>query len=170
MVRSLVGAGVDTTIFALGICLHLLLDSPDQYARLHEQPAVGKFAFDEALRWGAPVRHLWRTPAADTEIDGIPVREGQKMMLVLGAANHDPQRWGPTADEFDMSRDTGGHIAMGRGIHACIGAPIARLEADVLLATFARRVKSIERTGESVPLLNNTLRGYTAIPMRIVPA
>jgi 4-methoxybenzoate monooxygenase (O-demethylating) len=170
MTRSLVGAGIDTTIYALGMTLDLLVDHPEQYARLHADPGLGKFAFDEGMRWGAPVRQIWRTPSRDLEIEGAPVREEQKIMLVLGAANRDPERWGPTAADFDITRDASGHLSMGRGIHACVGAPIARLEADVLLSTFARRVKAIERVGDSVPYINNSLRGWTSIPIRVVAA
>lgn len=170
MTRSLVGAGIDTTIYALGMTLNLLVDNPDQYARLHADPDLGKFAFDEGMRWGAPVRQIWRTPSRDLEIEGAPVREEQKIMLVLGAANRDPDRWGPTAGDFDITRDASGHLSMGRGIHACVGAPIARLEADVLLSTFARRVKSVERVGDSIPYINNSLRGWTSIPIRVVAA
>ena len=97
MTRSLVGAGVDTTIYALGLTVNLLVDNPDQYAKLHAEPELGKFAFDEGMRWGSPVRQIWRTPSRDLEIEGIPVREEQKVMLVMGAANHDPERWGPTS-------------------------------------------------------------------------
>jgi cytochrome P450 len=170
MTRSLVGAGVDTTIYALGLTVNLLVDNPAQYAKLHAEPDLGKFAFDEGMRWGSPVRQIWRTPSRDLEIEGIPVREEQKIMLVMGGANHDPERWGPTADDFDISRDASGHLSMGRGIHVCVGAPIARLEADVLLSTFARRVRSIGRTAASTPYINNSLRGWSSIPVRIAAA
>lgn len=170
MTRSLVGAGIDTTIYALGNAVNVLVDHPDQYAKLHADPSLGKFAFEEGLRWASPVRQIWRTPSRDLEIEGVPVREEQKIMLVLGAANHDPERWGPTADEYDITRDASGHLSLGRGIHACVGAPIARLEADVLLSTVARRVKSIERVGPSTAHLNNTLRGWSSIPVRITAA
>jgi len=170
MTRSLVGAGIDTTIYALGMTLNLLVDNPDQYAKLHDNPSLGKFAFDEGLRWGSPVRQIWRTPSRDLEVEGVAIREEQKVMLVMGAANHDPERWGPTADEFDIERDSSGHLSLGRGIHACVGAPIARMEADALLGTFAKRVKKIERVAESKPLLNNSLRGWSSIPIRIEAA
>lgn len=170
MVRSLLGAGVDTTIYALGMTLQQLSVRPDQWALLREQPDRGKFAFEEGLRWGSPVRQIWRTPARDLEFEGIALREGQKTMLVLGAANRDPQRWGEDADAFDLTRDASGHVALGRGIHACVGAPIARLEADVLLSTLARRVRTIEPAGEPQRLLNNSLTGFTTTPVRITPA
>lgn len=170
LVRSLVGAGIDTTIHSLANTLELLIRHPDQWALLREQPGRGKFAFDEAIRYDSTVRQNFRSPAQDTEIDGVPVRKGQKIMLVLGAANRDPQRWGETADQFDLTRNTGGQLGFGRGIHQCVGAPIARLEADVLLATFAHRVKTVEFAGPPVRLLNNTLRGWSTLPVTITAA
>ena len=116
------------------------------------------------------VRQVFRTPARDTEIEGAPVREGQKIMLMLGAANRDPERWGESADQFDITRNAGGHMSFGRGIHQCVGSPIARLEADVLLSTFARRVTTIVPAGVSVPMLNNSLRGWFSLPVTITAA
>ena len=101
---------------------------------------------------------------------GVPLAQGQKIMLVIGAANHDPKRWGEDADTFNIDRQAGGHLSLGRGIHQCVGVPIARLEADVLLSTFARRVDTIEYVGEPVPMLNNTLRGWIDLPVRITAA
>ncbi|SFO53581.1 Cytochrome P450 [Actinomadura madurae] len=170
LVRSLIGAGIDTTIHSLANTLHLLVEHQDQWALLRELPTRGKFAYDEAFRHTSTVRQIFRTPAADTDIGGVPVREGQKIMLVLGAANRDPDHWGPTVDRFDITRDAGGHVSLGRGIHQCVGAPIARMEADVLLSTFARRVKSVEFADTPRPMLNNFLRGWDTLPVTITPA
>ncbi len=170
MVRSLLTAGIDTTIHSLAITVHLLATHPEQWAKVADAPERAKFAYDEALRYDSTVRQLYRTPAADAEIDGVPVAEGQKLMLVLGAANHDPDRWGPDADTFDMDRQAGGHLSLGRGIHQCVGAPIARLEADILLSTFARRVRTLELADEPELLLNNSLRGFVRLPVRITAA
>ncbi|MFE7277352.1 cytochrome P450 [Streptomyces sp. NPDC057623] len=170
LVRSLVGAGIDTTIHSLANTLYLLITNPDQWALLREQPARGKFAFDETLRHTSTVRQIIRTPAEDTDIEGIPVTEGQKIMLLPGAANRDPDRWGETADRFDITRDAGGHVALGRGIHQCVGAPIARMEADALLSAFARRVRSVEFADTPRPMLNNFLRGFDTLQVTITPA
>jgi 4-methoxybenzoate monooxygenase (O-demethylating) len=170
LVRSLLGAGIDTTIHSLANTLELLVRHPDQWQFLHEQPARARFAFEEAIRFDSTARQNFRTPIHDTEIDGIPVREGQKIMLLIGAANRDPERWGETADTFDVSRNASGHLSFGRGIHACVGALIARLEADVLLSTFARRVGSVEFAGTPVRMLNNSLRGWTSLPVTVTPA
>jgi cytochrome P450 len=169
IVRSLLGAGIDTTIHALANTLYLLATHRGEYDKVQREPARAKFAFEEALRYDAPVRQVFRTPRADTEVGGLQVKEGQKIMLVPGAANRDPQRWGPTADVYDIDRNAGGHLAMGRGIHQCVGAPIARLEADVLLSTLAARVAALELDGEPKRLLNNTLYGFTSLPVRVTP-
>ncbi|MDZ7931769.1 MAG: cytochrome P450 [Rhodococcus sp. (in: high G+C Gram-positive bacteria)] len=170
LVRSLLGAGIDTTIHSLANTVHALITNPEQWTALHENPQLAKFAFDESLRFDPVVRHLYRSPNRDTELFGVPVCEGQKIMSVIGAANRDPERWGEDADKYDISRSASGHVSLGRGIHQCVGAPIARLEAEVLLGTFARRVKSIELTGEPTRLLNNTARGWTSIPVAVRPS
>jgi 4-methoxybenzoate monooxygenase (O-demethylating) len=170
LVRSFVTAGVDTTVHAIGFTLHQLASNPTQWAKLHATPDLGKFAFEEGLRWGTPVRQIWRTAARDIEVDGVDVREGQKIMLVQGAANHDPDEWGPTADSFEIDRENGHQLSFGRGIHTCLGAPIARMEGDILFSTFARKVKTIELAGEPVPFLNNTIRGFASLPIRITAA
>jgi cytochrome P450 len=167
MTRSLVGAGMDTTIYTLGSTINFLLDNPDQYAALHAEPDLAKFAFEEALRLAGGSRQIWRTPSRDVEVEGIQIRQEQKIMYALGAAGRDQERWGPTADDFDITRDSSGHLSLGHGIHACVGAAIARMEADTLIGTFARRVRSIERTGESKPYINNSLRGWVDVPMRL---
>ena len=170
LVRSFVTAGVDTTIHGLGFTIQQLATNPDQWVKLREDPGLGKFAFEEGLRWGTPTRQIWRTAGREVEVDGVPAPEGQKIMLVQGAANHDPGQWGATADNFDIMREAGGHLAFGRGAHTCLGAPIARMEGDILLSTFARKVKSLELTGEPETLLNNTIRGFTSLPLRITAA
>lgn len=170
MVRSLLGAGIDTTIHSLGNAIFLLATNPQQWQKLHEQPTRAKFAYDEALRMHSPVRQIFRTPVEDTDIEGLSVTEGQKIMLILQAANRDPDQWGPNADDYDIDRDAAGHASLGRGIHGCVGAPIARLEADALLGAMARRIKLIELDGEPQRLINNSLWGFDRLPVRVVPA
>jgi 4-methoxybenzoate monooxygenase (O-demethylating) len=169
MVRSLLGAGIDTTIHALANTLYLLATNPGEWEKVQREPARAKFAFEEALRYDPPVRQVFRTPRVDTEIGGLPVKEGQKILLVPGAVNRDPARWGPTAEVYDIERNAGGHLSMGRGIHQCVGAPIAGLEADVLLSTLATRVAHVELDGEPKRLLNNSLYGFASLPVRITP-
>ena len=170
MVRSLLSAGIDTTIHSLAIAVHLLATHPGEWAKLRQAPQRAKFAYEESLRHDSVVRQTIRSAAADTDIGGVPVRQGQKIMVCPPAANRDPRKWGPDADRFDIDRSEGGHLGFGSGVHQCVGAPIARLEADVLLSTLATRVRSLEPAGEPAPLLNNTLRGFTHLPVRVTPA
>jgi cytochrome P450 len=167
IVRSLLGAGIDTTIHALANTLYLLATHPREFEKVQREPARAKFAFEEALRYAPPVRQVYRTPAVDTQIEGTPVKEGQKILIVPGATNRDPERWGPTAEIYDIDHNAGGHLAMGRGIHQCVGAPIARLEADVLLSTLVSRITKLELDGEPQRLLNNSLYGFASLPVRI---
>lgn len=170
LVRSLVGAGIDTTIHSLATTIQLLAAHPEQWQFVRERPSQAKFAYEEALRYDSTVRQNFRTPLHDTEIEGVPVRKGQKIMLVPGAANRDPERWGATADEFDVTRNASGHLSLGSGIHACVGALIARMEADALFTALAEKVKTIELTAQPIPMLNNSLRGWQSLPVRITAA
>ena len=90
------------------------------------------------------------------------------MLLFLASANRDERQW-KQADVFDIERKPTGHMAFGSGIHGCVGQVVARLEGEVVLSALARRVKRIELTGEPVRRLNNTLRAFASLPMRLVP-
>ncbi|MCP2255195.1 hypothetical protein LY13_003969 [Prauserella aidingensis] len=166
IVRSLLSAGVDTTVHGLSAVLHAFATHPDQWARLRETPAAARVAFDEAVRWESPVQVFFRTATRDIEIGGRTVPEGHKILMFLGAANRDEQHWGAEADRFDLGRDPSGHVGFGMGIHQCVGQHVARLEAEALLTALARRVERLEPTGPPRRHLNNTLRSWESLPLR----
>ncbi|MCE7481652.1 cytochrome P450 [Microbacterium profundi] len=170
LVRAMLSAGLDTTVIALGNTLRALAAHPDQYARVHENPRLMKFAIDEAFRYDAPFQSFYRTTSVDTEIAGVPLPADTKVLLFIGSANRDEDKWGPTAAKFDIDRDSSGHLTFGMGIHQCVGQPISRLEMDVLLTTFAKRVKSIDFAGDVEPFVHTTLKGYKSMPVSIVAA
>jgi cytochrome P450 len=170
LVRSLLTAGVDTTVYGIGNTVYGLSRHPDQWAQLHAQPARAKFAFDEALRWESPVQTFFRTTSRDTEVAATTIPEGTKVLLFLGSANRDPRQWGEDADRLDISRRASGHVAFGMGVHQCVGQPVARLETELVLSALAGRARSIEPAGEPVPKLNNTLKGWAGVPVRVQPA
>jgi cytochrome P450 len=170
LVRALLSAGVDTTIFAIGNAIQCLAANPDQWALLHSKPTLTKFAVDEALRYDSPFQSFFRTTGRDVDFHGLALPEDTKIALFMGAANRDPRRWGDDAGEYRITRDAGGHLAFGMGIHQCVGQPISRLEMDVLLTELAKRVARIELVGEPQHYLHNTLRGWTSVPVRVVPA
>jgi len=120
------------------------------------------------LRWESTVQTFFRTAAHDTEIAGVPVRENTKVLCMLASANRDPRKW-PEPNRYDMKRRPTGHMALGAGIHGCVGQAVARLEGEVVLTALARRVKRIEVAGPHTRRLNNTLRALDTLPLRFTP-
>ena len=170
LVRALLSAGLDTTIFAIGNTLALLARHPEQWQIVRENPRMVKFAIDEAFRYESPFQSFFRTTSRDVEIGGVSIPEDSKLIVFPGAANRDERKWGSDAGEYRIERQAGGHLAFGMGIHQCVGQPVSRLEMDVLFAEFAKRIGTIEYTAEPTPFLHNTLRGWTSLPLRITAA
>lgn len=167
VVRSLLTAGVDTTVNGLGAVLYAFATHPEQWQRLREQPAVlARVAFDEAVRWESPVQTFFRTATTDMELGGVTIPDGKKILMFLAAANRDPRRW-DDPDSFDLARDPSGHVGFGMGIHQCVGQHVARLEAEALLTALAARVDRFEITGPVRRRHNNTLRAWGSLPMRV---
>ncbi len=169
LVRSLLSAGVDTTINGLGNALFCLATHPEEYAKLHSDPSLARYAFDEALRYESTAQTFYRTTVRDTVLAGVPIPANCKVLMMLAAANRDPRKW-PDPDRFLIERRPAGHVAFGAGIHGCVGQAIARLEGELVLSILARRVRRIELIGEPTRRLNNTLRALDALPLRLIPA
>ena len=166
IVRSLLTAGVDTTVHGLSAVLHAFATHPDQWQRLRAEPGLARVAFDEAVRWESPVQTFFRTTNRDIDIEGTVVPDGHKILFFLAAANRDPRRWADP-DAFDLSRDPSGHVGFGFGIHQCAGQHVARLESEALLTALAARVQRIELAGPTRRHHNNTLRAWASMPVRI---
>jgi 4-methoxybenzoate monooxygenase (O-demethylating) len=166
LVRSLLTAGIDTTVSALSSAIMLLAQNPDQWRILRDDPTLARSAFEEAVRCESPVQTFFRTTTEDVSIEGVAIPAGQKVLMFLGAANRDPRRWSDP-DRFNIRRNTTGHVGFGGGIHGCVGQLIARLEGEIILSKLARKVRSIELTGEPAVHLNNTLRGWSTVPVRV---
>jgi cytochrome P450 len=169
LVRSFLTAGVDTTVHGLGAAIWAFAENRDQWLQLHSDPSLARRGFEEVLRYTSPVQTFFRTCVKPVNVGGMDIGDGDKVLLFLGAANRDPKRW-KDPDRFDINRNATGHVGFGNGIHQCVGQMIARLEAEVLLGTMARKVKSIEPLGEPVWGLNNTLRGLASFAVKLVAA
>ena len=169
LVRSLLSAGLDTTVIAIGNMLHCFADHSEQWQILRQDPGRARFAFEEVLRYASPVHTFYRTADEDVEVSGVRLSEGAKILLNIDCANRDTDRW-PDANVFDITRRPGGQAAFGVGIHACVGRHLATLESEVLLQTLAAKVRRIELTGEPVPDANNALRGFRELPMKLTAA
>ena len=168
LVRSFLSAGIDTTVFGLGNALYCLARYPEQWQALRENPALIRGAFEEVLRFEAPVQSFFRTTTRPVEVSGIRLGEGEKVMLLFAAANRDPRRW-DRPDAFDVKRRATGHMTFGTGIHGCVGQAVARLETEAILGALVRRAARIEMTAEPTRRLNNTLRGFDKLPLRVMP-
>jgi cytochrome P450 len=169
LVRSLLSAGLDTTVNGLGAAIYCLARFPRELARLRQDPSLARNAFEEAVRFESPVQTFFRTTTRDVELSGYRIAEGEKVLMFLGAANRDPRRWNDP-DRYDITRKTSGHVGFGSGIHMCVGQLVARLEGEVVLAALARKAKAIEITGPVKRRYNNTLRGLESLPVTITPA
>lgn len=169
LVRALVQAGLDTTVHAIGASLLCLARFPDQWDRLRCQPSLAVSAFNEAIRFESPVQTFFRTTMGDQELSGTQLKDGAKVLVFLGAANHDPARW-ESPERYDISRDSTGHLGFGTGIHRCVGQLLARMEGEIVLTALARHACSLRLAGDPVRRLNNTLRGLASLPVEVEPA
>ncbi len=166
LVRSVLTAGLDTTIFGIGAMLYCLASYPEQWRALHENPKLVRGAFEEALRFVSPVQTFMRTTTRAVDVEGVKIPEGRKVVLFLASANRDPRKW-DNPEQFDIGRKTLGHVGFGHGIHVCVGQMLARLEAHVLLTSLVERVSRLELTGEPQWRLNNTLHGADRLPVAL---
>jgi 4-methoxybenzoate monooxygenase (O-demethylating) len=166
LVRSLLTAGVDTTVNGLCAAVYCLARFPSEFARLRADPSLARAAFEEAVRLESPVQTFFRTTTRKITIGEEMIPEGSKVLMFLGAANRDPRQW-DRADDYDITRRSAGHVGFGTGIHGCVGAVLARLEGELVLGALARKAASIEIAGEPKRRYNNTLRGMASLPVRI---
>ena len=169
LVRSLLSAGLDTTVNGIGAAVYCMARFPEQWQLLRSDLTLARNAFEEAVRFESPVQTFFRTTTRDVELGGLQIGEGEKVLMFLAAANRDPRRW-DKPDSYDIKRRTTGHVGYGSGIHMCVGQLVARLEGEVMLAALARRVAKIEITGEPKRRFNNTLRGLDSLPITITAA
>lgn len=167
LVRSFLSAGVDTTVTGIGNALWCFANNPDQWDALRADPSLIKPAFEEVLRYTSPVHTFARTAGRATEIAGLPVEEGTKVICALGAANMDPDKWGDP-DTFRIDRRPAGHMAFGAGIHGCVGQNIARAELDALLKVMIKKVARIELTGDAIWRPNNSIQALDRLPLRLI--
>ncbi|MEP6885936.1 MAG: cytochrome P450 [Gammaproteobacteria bacterium] len=166
--RAFLSAGGDTTINGIGNALYQCARNQDQWKALTEEPTLARSAFEEAIRIDPPIQTFFRTTTREIDVSGLRIAADTKVMLFLASANRDPRRW-DDPDRFDIRRSTTGHVGFGAGIHGCIGQMIARMEGESILTALARKAKSITFVGEPIRRVNNTLRGWSSLPLAVQP-
>ena len=161
-------AGSQTTTQLIGNLIHRLLEHPDQLSRLMTDWSLLPNAVEESLRFDAPVNGLFRTNTRDTEVHGVKVPKDTKVICMFGAANIDPEFWGEDADQFDITRPpqlTKRHYAFGKGIHYCMGAPLARMEARVAVKAILERLPNLRLTGKPKEIAAHVMHGVDSLPV-----
>ena len=170
MLRLLLVAGNETTTNLIGNGLLALLQHPDQFAKLRDDPSTIPTAVEELLRFDSPVQTDFRYALADCEVNGFPVRPGQNIVLLLGAANRDPEVL-EDPDRLEVGRREGNHLSFGRGIHHCLGAPLARLEGRIVLETLLERFSSLRLLADRPQFRDSiVLRDLRSLPVGCVRA
>ncbi len=168
MVFLLLIAGHETTVNLIGNGMLALLQHPDQLQKLREDPSLIKPAIEELLRYDGPVESSTeRFAREDIAIGGTVIPKGEMVMVVIASADHDPERFA-NPDELDLTRADNKHLAFGKGIHFCLGAPLARMEGQIAINTLLRRIPEL-RLADSPGSLTwrpgMVLRGLKGLPV-----
>jgi cytochrome P450 len=169
-VQLLLVGGQETTANLINNAVLCFLEYPDQFARLRAAPELLPSAIEEVLRYRSPLQWMPRATRRDVELHGQVVPGGKIVLPLIGSANRDPKQF-RNAGLFDITRDPNPHLAFGHGIHACLGAPLARLEARIALADFLERVKEFELASDEPwePRQALGVHGPSRLPIRFLP-
>ncbi len=163
----LFAAGFETTTNLLGNGLLALLTHPDQLHDWRYHPEIASSAVEELLRYDSPVQFNLRTVLEPAELDGQPLERGERIIVLQGAANHDPARF-EDPDGLNVRREDNTPLSFGWGIHYCIGAPLARMEGEIAFNALLKRFPTIDLLSEKPPWRPSfTLRGLLELPLRV---
>ncbi|MEU9094138.1 cytochrome P450 [Streptomyces sp. NPDC048428] len=169
IIHQYLGAGVDTTVAAIGNIVALFGSHPGQLDLIRKDPSLVPAAFNEVLRFWAPV-HAWgRRATEDVEIDGVVIPAGAQVAVLFGAGNRDPRHF-EDPDTFLVERNPVDHLSFGYGPHGCAGQGLARLEAHAVIDALSRRVKRLV-VGPEVRIPGNITRSIEELPvLEVIPA
>lgn len=169
--QALLLAGSETTTNLLNSAILCFIEHPGELARLRQRPELLPSAIEEVLRFRSPLQWMFRYTMRDVVLHGQTVPAGRMILGMIGSANRDPAAFADP-DRFDIARDPNPHIAFGHGIHFCIGAPLARLEARVALGEFLKRVKTFSLASDEPwqPRKGLHVHGPMNLPIHFEPA
>lgn len=170
VVSLLIIAGHETTVNLIGNSIMALLEHPDQLELLKNQPELIHTAIEEVLRYNDPVEYSTsRWAGEDLEFKGASISKGDLVIVVLNSANHDPSQFNDP-EVFDITREKSRHLAFGKGIHTCLGAPLARLEGEVAIRSFIKRFSNAKMRADSSDLQwrpGMIVRGVRELPITL---
>jgi cytochrome P450 len=163
-------AGNETTTNLVANLTTVLFERPEIEAQLRSDASTIPLAIEETLRYDAPVQSFWRRATADAEVAGRTIPAGSEVVVLYGSANRDPRKF-KDAETFVLDRYAGvavpDHVGFGSGIHQCLGAPLARLEARVAFEELLARTRTISPSGEPSRIHNLIVRGLHRVPVAV---
>jgi cholest-4-en-3-one 26-monooxygenase len=166
---TLVVAGNETTRNLINHSMLALIDHPDQAQRLRDDPSLWDTAVDEMLRWGSSIHNFRRTATRDTELRGVPIAEGDKVVMYYASANRDEDVF-DAPHTFDVGRTPNDHVAFGGGgVHYCLGAGLARAEIRATMRQLVERLPDLELAGPVDRLHSDFVNGIKTMPVRFTP-
>jgi cytochrome P450 family 144 len=172
ILQTLLSAGGESTTSLLGNSVRLLAEHQDVQSALRARPDLIPAFVEESLRLESPFRFLFRSTAKDTHLGDVPIPAGSTVLLFWGAANRDPAAF-RQPDDIDLNRRLPRrHVAFGRGIHHCVGAPLARLEGQIVVRCLLERTRAIELDPDESPRWFDSLqvRRHEFLPIQVTPA
>ena len=161
-------AGNETTTNMIGHAVKCLLEHPEQLDMVARDHSLIPGLVEETLRYESPIQMVFRRARTDTEIAGQAIRENEIVCGILGSANRDQRRWGPDSEIFDVRRDAQGHLAFGFGVHFCLGASLARLEARCVLEALVDELPRLRRRDNPLEYVDsNLVRGLRRFELEL---
>jgi cytochrome P450 len=168
LMRDYINPSLDTTISVAGFVPYYFAKFPDQWEALRADPTLVPNAVEELVRLVTPIRAFSRYVAQNTEIAGVSLTKGDRVLAIYASANRDERVW-EDPDRFDVTRNVRKHLGFGHGRHTCMGLHLARRELIHLIASMLQRVRAWELDGTPEIAMNNTIRAFAHLPVRVHP-
>ncbi|OBK32443.1 monooxygenase [Mycobacterium sp. 1165196.3] len=162
-----IAPSLDTTISAISNAIYLFARHPDQWELLKSDRSLIPNAVNEVVRYESPLRAFTRKAVHSTEIEGVPIAAGARLLVIYASANRDEREW-DAPDVFDIRNDAGRHVGFGNGTHACAGQALARLETTAMLKALTESVERIEIVAEPTWAINNIIHRHDHLPVRLI--
>lgn len=166
LMRDYINPSLDTTISTTGQIIAFLAEHPDQWQMIREDASLIPNAVEEAVRMATPIRAFTRYVIKDSLLAGHQIPEGARVLVIYASANRDERKY-PDPDRYDVTRAVHDHVGFGQGVHMCMGMHLARREIILLIEALRRQVDRFEITGTPGIAMNNTIRAYASLPVRV---
>jgi cytochrome P450/ferredoxin-NADP reductase len=166
LMRDYINPSLDTTISTTGKIIKFFADQPEQWDAIRKDASLIPNAVEEAVRMATPIRAFTRYAIEDSDIAGHMIPAGKRVIVIYASANRDDRKFSDP-DRFDVTRDVHDHLGFGQGVHMCMGMHLARREIILLLEALRRRVERFELLSEPIVAMNNTIRAFANMPIKV---